>query len=192
MKTTTYSHKNQHNITSIKNDGFSLLEMLLMLILIALLSWSFITYRTHQQEKIAAIHIQNNLNSLWTASKLFYHNHCEADAPFSMDFDDIKDHLKQFESIPAIRKYAVSANYLSQNPNKQPLYQLIITLTFSPQAAKRLDWFQQQLGGEIIDSSTLRIEKLPSQITLANQPGLADAQQQFFCNYKNLQPQCAE
>lgn len=172
-----------------QRHGFSLLELLLVLIVMASIAFMAINrYQLYEHEK-DILAVKQNVNLLFNAANAYYHICCSAtngvksgctscaNNQFCINISALKNYQKGLlmpnlieSKLAELGDYRVSAKYLGQTlDTKKPIYQLSIITTLNIPLGfnnNTIDWYQNILGASRIfpgpKQNQLAWDKLPS------------------------------
>lgn len=146
--------------------AFTLLELMLVLILAAVITFMGISrYQLYRHDKdIAAL--QQNVYLLFQATNIYYHTTCKANQSFSVSIQDLKNanlmpNLFNTE-FASINDYQVSATNIGNTVQTQkPIYRLQVSVTLNV-PTNTIDWYRQRLNATAAQGQQIIWQKLPS------------------------------
>lgn len=141
----------------LKDKGFSLLEVLLVLVCAAaIISWSVHRYQ-QQQRRSVAIQAQADIKSLQRALDSYFHEQgCDSKGEFKLSALEVPCQTLQQSGDnvvcsrpPLITEYSarlIKTNESTTDTQPKPIYQLEIQATMSPSLTPdEIIWYQQEL-----------------------------------------------
>ncbi len=162
------------NIKPHRTPGFSLLELLLVLIVAAgIILLGYNRYQLYQQQRnIAAI--SENIDLLLEATNIYYHINCRADTSFQVTADD----LKKAGLFPNLSDVGIATNYQvgalnigKTTTTSKPIYQLLAEVTLNV-PGNLFPWYLQRLNATEVVGNTLIWHRLPNYSIRSTESGL--------------------
>lgn len=139
-----------------KPHGFSLLEILLVLVCMAtIIAWSMHHFQ-QQQRRIEMIQIQSDIKSLQRALNNYFHNMgCDAQGKFANTSLEISCQTLQqsgadivCERPPLVKQYSarlILTDQKTQGTQPKLIYQLQVQANMAHSTSSELDWYIQEL-----------------------------------------------
>lgn len=147
-----------------RHNGFSLLELMLVLVLIAVILIVGIgRYQLYRREKdIAAL--QQNIDMLFLALNTDYRINCRASSTYKPNISNLKFNFIDTRLAPSIANYAVNASQIgTTTASNKPIYQLSVSVTLPPNTPiDTMSFYQQKLNATTFSGTTLTWTRLPS------------------------------
>lgn len=162
------------NLNPRQTPGFSLLELLLVLIIVAgIILLGYNRYQLYQQQRnISAL--SENINLLLQATDIYYHINCRINPTFQVSIDD----LKKAGLFPNLVDVSIASNYAVNAQNigltvttSKPIYQLSAQVTLNV-PSNLLSWYLQRLNATEINGNNLKWTRLPSYSIPTTESGL--------------------